>query len=282
MYNLTTALTSKRIKEIAERTNYPKLQIEFLGWLMDTAHILCDRELILKGGTAVQQFIREPCRRISMDLDYNIGGEMSLDEIREFMDGEKFRGGGYNRFTGAITYYRMAPTIYKAEIRFEGEKLNAHLIKVQLNSRIVSKEPETVDFNILPGILDDYSFKQKTLSLEMLLANKIVISAKSDKLRVGRLHYKDLFDVLALTNYPARKIDYKQVYIDIGRDLRIRGSDLYPADLIESCARNLSLLKEGKSEGFFSSYRIPTDMIKEMSKLIDNSKSILEELRLLH
>ncbi len=278
MYNLTTALTDDRIVEITEKTNYPKLQIEFLGWLMDTAYILSDHEFVLKGGTAVQQFIKEPHRRISMDIDYNIGREMSLDEIRKFMGREEFRGGGYNRFTGAITYYRIAPTIYKSETRFEGEKLNAHLIKIQINSRIVSKESETVDFNILPGILDDYSFKQKTLSPEMLLANKIVISAKSDKLRVGRLHPKDLFDVLALTNYPARRIDYKQVYTDIGRDLRMRGSDLYPADLIESCARNLSFLNEGKSEGFFSSYRIPTDMIKEMSKLIDNSKSILEEL----
>ncbi len=282
MYNLTEILTDERIGEIAEKTNYPKLQIEFLVWLMDTAHILCDHELVLKGGTAVQQFIKEPYRRISMDLDYNLGREMSLDEVREFMERPGFKGGRHNRFTGTMTYYRIAPTIYKSETRFEGEKINAHLIKVQLNSRIVSRESEIVDFNTLPRILGDYSFKQKTLPLEMLLANKIVISAKSDRIRVGRAHYKDLFDVLAIMNHPTRKIDYRRVSIEIGRDLRGRGSDLYATDIIESCSTNLSHLKESKSEGFFSSYRVFKDMIEEMDALIDNSRSILEELRLMH
>ena len=282
MYNLTEILTDERIEEISEKTNYPKLQIEFLVWLMDTAHILCDHEFVLKGGTAVQQFIKEPCRRISMDLDYNLGREMSLEEIREFMERLGFRGGRYNRFTGAITYYQIAPTIYKSETRFEGEKINAHLIKAQLNSRIVSRKSDIVDFNTLPRILAEYSFKQKTLPLEMLLANKIVISAKSDKIRVGRAHYKDLFDVLAIMNYPIRKIDYRRVTIEIGRDLRERGSDLYVTDIIESCAANLLHLKEGKSKGFFSSYRVSKDITKGIGALIDNSKSILEELRLMH
>lgn len=279
MYNLTEILTEERIEKIAEKTNYPKLQIEFLVWLMDTAHILCDCELVLKGGTAVQQFIKEPYRRISMDIDYNLGGEMSLDEIRQFMNGQEFRGGRYKRFTGTLTYYRIAPTIYKSETRFEGEKLNAHLIKVQINSKIVSRESNIVNFNTLPRILDDYSFKQKTLPLEMLLANKIVVSAKSDRVRVGRVHYKDLFDVLALMNYPIRKIDYEQVFIEIGRDLRERGSDLQVMDIISSCAINLSRLKESKSAGFFSSYRVSKGIINRMDVLIDNSKIILDKLK---
>ncbi len=278
MYSLAGMLTDERMEEISEKTDYPKLQTEFLVWLMDTAHILCDRELVLKGGTAVQQFIKEPCRRISMDLDYNLEREMSLDEIKEFMDGDGFRGCRYNRFTKTLTYYRIASTIYKSETWFEGEKLNAHLIKIQINSGIVSKKSDIVYLNTFPGILDEYSFKQKILSLETLLANKIVVSVKSDRLRVGRAHYKDLFDVLALINHPVRKIDYEQVYTNIIRDLRGRGSEIPVTDVIRSCTINLLRLKERKSEGFFSSYRVARDMIKELDTLIDNSKSILEEL----
>lgn len=123
MYDLTNTLTDERIEEIAERISYPKLHVEFLGWLMDTAHKLHGYDFILKGGTAVQQFIRNPYRRISMDLDYNLGREMSQGDVRKSMEGLDLRGGRYNRFTGTLTYYHVAPTIYKSETRFEGEKI---------------------------------------------------------------------------------------------------------------------------------------------------------------
>ncbi|MBN2013910.1 MAG: nucleotidyl transferase AbiEii/AbiGii toxin family protein [Candidatus Altiarchaeota archaeon] len=278
MHELKQLLNEENIKRISEKTGHPRLQTEFLIWLMDTANLLRRQKIVLKGGTAVQQFIKETNRRISMDLDYDLEEEKTIEETRTEMEELGLRGGKYNRFTGALTYYRIAPTIYKTETRFEGEKINAHLIKVQVNTKTVLRKPDETDFNTLPGILDDYAFKQKITPIEMLLANKIVISARSDKVHVGRAHYKDLFDVIALINYPKKRIDYSQVPTEIRRDLRRRGSSHKTEEVITSCQTNLLKLREDRIKGFISSYRVSRDMADNIEELIDKTKNTLQKL----
>ncbi len=278
MYRLAEKISEEWIEEAAEKTGYPKLQAEFLAHMMDAAQSLSAIDLVLKGGTAVQQAVKEPYRRISIDLDYDLGTEMSIESVKSLMDKPAYKGGVYNRFTGTLTYYRAAPTHYKSEKRILGEKINAHLIKIQINTRIVSREYDQAVFNMLPGILDEYAFRQKMLSVERLLANKIVVSAWSEKVKVGRARYKDLYDVVSLVNYPKRKPDYERVSEEVRRDLRRRGSKLSVKEVVSSCAANITQLEEDNALGFYSSYKVSEEVSKNIRDLAETTIKALESL----
>jgi predicted nucleotidyltransferase component of viral defense system len=278
MYKLSENLTREWIEDAAEKTGYPLLQIEFLAHMMYAARELSAEDLILKGGTAVQQRVKEPYRRISVDLDYDLGEVMQLDTVKELMDKPPYKGGIYNKFTGTLTYRRPAPTLYKSEKRLAGVKVNAHIIKIQINTRTLSKEYENVNFNMLPNILDEYAFMQKTLSAERLLANKIVVSAWSETVKVRRARYKDLYDVAALVNYPKKKLDYEKVSEEIKKDLRRRGSKLSAKEVVDSCASNISTLKEENARGFYSSYKVPGEVAENIQNLAETTINALKTL----
>ncbi|MFZ2455948.1 MAG: nucleotidyl transferase AbiEii/AbiGii toxin family protein [Candidatus Altiarchaeia archaeon] len=282
MYKLQENLTREWMESAAEKTGYPLLQIEFLAHMMYAAWVLRTEDLILKGGTAVQQHVKEPYRRISVDLDYDLGKLMQLETVKSLMNKPHYKGGEYNKFTGTLTYQRPAPTLYKSEKRLDGVKINAHIIKIQINTRTVSKEYEEVSFNILPGLLDEYAFKQKTLTAERLLANKIVVSARSETVKVGRARYKDLYDVTALINYPRKKINYEKVAEEIGIDLRRRGSNLSPEQVVNSCASNISALEEENAKGFYSSYKVPGEISEDIRNLAKRTIKALKNIEILH
>ena len=279
MYKLTDNLTREWIEDAAEKTGYPLLQIEFLAHMMCAAKELSAQDLILKGGTAVQQHVKEPYRRISVDLDYDLGKVMQQETVKALMNKPLYKGDEYNRFTGTLTYLRPAPTLYKSEKRLEGVKVNAHIIKIQINTRTVSKEFENVSFNMLPNLLDEYAFKQKTLSAERLLANKIVVSAWSEKVKVGRARYKDLYDVVALVNYPKKKLDYERVADEVRKDLRGRGSNLSAKEVVSSCAANIRQLEEDNAIGFYSSYKVRGKVTENIGNLIETTIKALKTLK---
>jgi predicted nucleotidyltransferase component of viral defense system len=278
MYKLTETLTREWIADAAGKTGYPLLQIEFLAHMMYAAWELSAEDIILKGGTAVQQYVKEPYRRISVDLDYDLGKVMQIETVKALMNKPHYKGGKYNKFTGTLTYQRPAPTLYKSEKRLGGEKINAHIIKIQINTRTVSKEYEIVNFNMLPNLLDEYAFKQKTLSAERLLANKIVVSAWSETVKVGRARYKDLYDVVALVNYPKKKLDYGMVSEEIKIDLRRRGSSLSAEEVVKSCASNISALKEDNASGFYSSYKVSGEVAENIGNIAETTIKALKTI----
>jgi len=278
MSEIRELFTPERIEEIAERLNYPKLRVEQQLWLHDTASKLKPINLVLKGGTAIQQHIKHQYRRISLDLDYNLHEEMSISEVREKISTFGFEGGDYNKYTGTLTYYRVLPTLYKTETLFNGKKINAHLIKAQINIREVSRDTEMITFNLMPDILDGYSFNLETLPLERLLANKIIVSARSEKIRVGRTRYRDLFDVVSMTNFPRRSINLPLAYDWIKRELRMRGSDLHPRDVINSCSVNLHILEDRNALGFYPTYGVPKEMAENIDNTIKKATTVLDTL----
>ena len=205
---------------------------------------------------------------------------MPQDAVRSLMDQRGYTGGEYNKFSGTLTYYSVVPTAYKSETRLKGKNLNAHLVKIQINARQVSKDYGFCVFNTLPGVLDDESFRQKVLRPERLFANKIVVSARSENVVVGRARHKDLFDVVALVNYPRKELDYGVVGQEVWRDLRIRGSNHSAGEVIRSCGTNLAGLLENNAAGFYSSYKIPGAVSQNMEKLVEKTKKTLEKINL--
>lgn len=269
---------TKHIEEIARRTGYSPTQVESLINLMNTARGLSTEDFILTGGTAVQQAVKAPYRRISLDIDYDLGTAMPVEAIDSLMELHGFRGGEYDRFSGTRTYYRISPEEYNSGTKPPGEELNDRRVRIRINVKRITRNYVYCDYNALPGVPDTYPFRQKILGIERLLAGKVVLSAKSEKAAVGGVRHKDLFDVVALVNFPRRKLKYKAVAEEIKRDLRIRGSSRPAEEVIRSCGSNLAGLLDSDASGFYSSHKVPENMSGNMGKLIEKTRAALDRM----
>jgi predicted nucleotidyltransferase component of viral defense system len=269
---------TKHIEDAARRTGYSPLQVESLMNLMNAARGLSTEELVLTGGTAVQQAVKAPYRRISLDLDYDLGTGMHVEAIDSLMELHGFRGGEYDRFSGTRAYYRISPEGCKFETKPLGDELNDHRVRIRINVKRITRTYVYCDFNALPGVSDTHPFRQKILGIERLLAGKIVLSAKSEKAAVGGVRHKDLFDVVALVNFPRRKLRYKVVAEEIKRDLRIRGSSRPAKEVIQSCESNLAGLLDSSAAGFYSSYKVSEYMSGNIGKLIEKARAALDKM----
>ncbi len=269
---------TKQIEDAVRRTGYSPLQVESLVNLMDAARGLSTEDFILGGGTAVQQAVKAPYRRISLDLDYDLGTGMPAEAIDSLMGLHGYRGGEYDRFSGTRTYYRISPEECNAGTKISGEELNDHRVRIRINVKRITRNYVYCDFDALPGVPDTHPFRQKILGIERLLASKIVLSAKSEKAEVGGVRHKDLFDVVALVNYPRRKLNYRVVAEEIKRDLRIRGSSHTAKEVIQSCGSNLAGLLENDAAGFYSSYKVSENISGNMVKLIEKARAALDRM----
>lgn len=266
---------AKHIEDAVRRTGYSPLQVGSLMDLMNAARALSTEDFILTGGSAVQQAVKAPYRRISLDLDYDLGTAMPAEAIDSLMEMHGFRGGEYDRFSGTRTYYRISPEGHNSGTRLAGEEPNDRRVRIRINVKRITRSYFYCDFNALPGVPGMYPFRQKILSIERLLAGRIVVSAKSGKVAV---RHEDLFDVAALVNYPRRKIKYRVVAGEIKRDLRIRGSNRPAEEVIKSCGSNLAGLLDDSAEGFYSSYKVPEKVSQNMGKMIEKTKRALEKI----
>ncbi|MFZ2455952.1 MAG: hypothetical protein WAX07_05710 [Candidatus Altiarchaeia archaeon] len=269
---------TKHIEDAVRRTGYSLLQVESLMNLMDAARGLSTEDFILTGGTAIQQAVKAPYRRISLNLDYDLGTGMPVEAIDSLMELHGFRGGEYDRFSGTRTYYRISSEEYNSGTRLSGEELNDHRVRIRINVKRITRNYVYCDFNALPGVPDTYPFSQKILGIERLLASKIVLSAKSEKAAVGGVRHKDLFDVVAQVNFPRRKLRYRVVAEEIKRDLRIRGSSRPAEEVIQSCRSNLAGLLDSNATGFYSSYNVSERVSQNMEKIIEKTKEALERI----
>jgi len=269
---------TKHIEDAARRTGYSPLQVEALMNQMNATRGLSTEDFILTGGSAVQQAVKAPYRRISLDLDYDLGTAMPVEAIDSLMDLHGFRGGEYDRFSGTRAYYRISPEGCKFKTKPLGDELNDHRVRIRINVKRITRSYVYCDFNALPGVPDTYPFRQKILGIERLLASKIVVSAKSEKAAVGGVRHKDLFDVVALVNYPRRKLNYRVLAEEIKRDLRIRGSSRPAEEVMQSCESNLVGLLDSNAAGFYSSYKVPQNVSRNMEKLAEKTNKALERI----
>lgn len=269
---------TKHIEDAVRRTGYSQLQVESLMNLMDAARGLSTEDLILKGGTAVQQAVKAPYRRLSLDLDYDLGTGMSVEAIDSLMELHGYRGGDYDRFSGTRTYYRVSPEGHTSETKLSEEELNFHRVRIRINVKRITRSYVYCDFNALPGVPDMYPFRQKIFRVERLLASKIVVSAKSGRAAVGGVRHKDLFDVVALVSYPRKKINHRVLAEEIKRDLRIRGSSRSAEEVMRSCESSLSGLMDINAAGFYSSYGVPEEVARNMGRLVEKTKRVINRL----
>jgi predicted nucleotidyltransferase component of viral defense system len=265
---------SRHIEDAARRTGYSPLQVESLIDQMTAARGLSTEDLVLKGGTAVQQAVKAPYRRISLDLDYDLGTALSVEAIDSLMELQGYRGGEYDRFSGTRTYYRISPEGFTNETKISEEEKDRR-IRIRINVKRIARSYVYCDYNALPGVPDTYPFRQKIHTIERLLACRIVVSARSG---VGGIRHEDLFDVVALVNHPRKKLNYRVVAEEVKRDLRIRGSSRSAEEVIRSCESNLTGLLDGNAAGFYSSYGVSEKASQNMEKMIEKTKNALERI----
>ena len=266
---------SKHIEDAARKTGYSPLQVESLMDLMNAARGLSTEEFVLTGGTAVQQAVKAPYRRLSPDLDYVLGTALPVEAIDSLMELHGFRGGEYDRFSGTRTYHRISPEGHNSGTRQSGEEPNDRRVRIRINVKRITRSYFYCDFNALPGVPDTYPFRQKVLGMERLLAGRIVLSARSGKEGV---RHEDLFDVVALVDYPKRKLNYRVVAEEIKRDLRIRGINRPAEEVIKSCGSNLTGLLDSNAKEFYSSYMVPEKVSQNMEKVIEKTKKALDRM----
>ena len=209
---------------IREKIGLSLRHIEKNLWLIDTLKVLNEffnRKLFLKGGTCVQSYLPPNMQRFSDDLDFNteVRSPQVLKEIINEVNIKLKESGKINGVYGKFifrsidtkidyaTFYRIVPTKLGLKLRLKELKkiIQGEVIKVQINFKheipaFKSIEKEYCSFIYLnPDLKEKVIFTH--LSVEDLVADKILATAVHEEIVFGRERFKDVFDIGMLLEY---------------------------------------------------------------------------------
>lgn len=204
------------IKDLSLRTNFQPQIIEKayrIGLLLKevSAHPVLAKELVLKGGTAIN-FLYLALPRLSIDLDFNFIGA-TLKEEKDFKRAQIKK---YLDTVFAFLKYQVKERdeygLHQFFLNYKNSASNNDIIKLEINYllRISLLLNENKELR-LPALFKDLNFITKALSLEEIYAGKI-------NALITRGAPRDLFDVYSLLKEGLKfnKLLLKKIVIFLG------------------------------------------------------------------
>ena len=243
--------SKENIKKIFEETRISPLWIDMEFWLLDTLNIINSYldDLYFKGGTCIKSYLPSNEQRFSNDLDFNAAHERDfvIGQIEKlnyklsemgFSKGDIgiFKFGFHDTITGTLTFYRFVPglLVEKRKYRELESPFRGHKIKVQINVKhkdfpCLKSGLITCNSFLLDFVKPDVMIKVNAVSIEDLIADKVLASAKHEDILSGRSKFKDVVDLyLLFKNFNINKEVVKRkiitIYSDSDRDKFLNAS----------------------------------------------------------
>lgn len=217
-------VTPQALEEYSSRWGIHSRFLEIMFWQLDTLYLLSmSSNLVWKGGTCVQSYLRPQYQRYSVDLDLNTDldreGVMKLIErINNIImsDGKFVELNGArigllhihseNRILGVINCFRLVPSKHWGEYPYKGEVklLGVIPIRIQINygyyehMRILAMDVISRNPQLAPSQIIDVKYEFPHSSKEDLLADKLLAMVNIAEKHKGRMRIKDAYDILAL------------------------------------------------------------------------------------
>ena len=227
----TMQFLSEHSKRIGIATRY----LEIMLWQIDTLYVLQSLfgNIVWKGGTCIQSYLKPEYQRYSVDLDLNTSldrkgifeaikniNKRLRDENRVFSINDISIGDitfhSENEILGVLNFFRLVPFKHGGEYSFKEIKILGVIpIRIQFNYKFyeengfialreVYREPKLAPYGLI-----NTNFSVPHESPEDLIADKLIAMAEIKGIHRGRLRLKDSYDIVALISN--LKVDFNTV-----------------------------------------------------------------------